>query len=42
MYDVIYDKGWWITKNGKVIEMLGCFEDPLTPRLIIKEIEENG
>lgn len=43
MYDVIYkDEGWWIMKDDKVITDLGCFIDPITPKIIIKEIEENG
>lgn len=41
MYDVIYDKGWWICKDGEKVTILGKFEDPITPKIIIKEIE-NG
>lgn len=41
-YDIIYDEGWWITRDGKPITILGCFEDPVTPKIIKKEIEKNG
>ena len=39
MYDIIFDDGWWITKDGEVIEELGCFIDPISPQIIIKEME---
>ena len=43
MYDVEYDDGlFWITKDGVALRDIGGFIDPVTPELIIKEIEENG
>ena len=42
MYDSIFDdetQRWWITKNGKILKELGCFSDPISPKIIIKEIE---
>ncbi len=41
MYEVILKDGkFWISKNGKILEAIGSFIDPLTPELIIKEIED--
>lgn len=41
MYSVIYDNGyWWITKNGEILESLGGFIDPLSPEIIVKELED--
>ena len=41
--EVIYTDGqFWISDNGKILEELGGFIDPITPRILIKEIEENG
>ncbi len=43
MYDVEYINGkWWITRNGQVIEMLGSFTDPISPKIIAEEIEKHG
>lgn len=40
MYEVVYkDELWWITKDGRVLKDLGGFTDPLSPEIIIKEIE---
>lgn len=40
MYQVEYDDGyWWILKDGVVLEELGGFIDPVSPEIIIKEIE---
>jgi hypothetical protein len=42
MYQVIYDKDdglWWIVKDGKALTDLGGFIEPVTPRIIIQEIE---
>lgn len=44
MYDIIYDRDdelFWITKDGVVLKSLGGFIEPLTPEIIIREIE-NG
>ena len=41
MYEVEYMNGeWWITKNGKPIESIGGFSDPISPK-IIREMIEN-
>ena len=43
MYEVtFYDGEFWISKNGKRIQELGGFIDPLTPELLIKEIENES
>lgn len=40
MYDIIVRDGlFWITYDGKVIEELGGFIEPISPEIIIKEIE---
>ena len=39
MYDVIYmDEYWWITKDGRILEELGGFIDPISPEIIVREI----
>lgn len=39
-YEVKYiDELWWIVSDGKVLEDIGGFIDPITPEIIIKEIE---
>ena len=41
MYDVVLrDNEWWITYNGKIIEELGSFIEPISPKVIIKEIKD--
>ena len=42
--EIKYDEGlWWISKDGEILEELGGFIDPISPQIIIKEIEkENG
>jgi hypothetical protein len=43
MYEVVYDKDdglFWIYKDNKALRSLGGFIEPLTPELIIKEIED--
>lgn len=41
MYEVVLKDGeFWIAKNGKILEVLGSFIDPLTPEMIIKEIKD--
>ena len=43
MYDIKYVNGEWrITKDGKVINIVDGFEDPISPKIIIKEIEKDG
>lgn len=40
MYQVIYDDGlWWIMKDGKILEDIGGFADPVSPEIIIEEIK---
>lgn len=39
MYEVKYSAGeFWIYKNGKRVDELGGFIDPISPEIIIKEI----
>lgn len=41
MYEVIYDDGyWWICKDGEILDDLGSFIEPVSPEIIIKEIED--
>ena len=43
MYDVEYKNGgWWIVKDGQVLEELGRFIDPISPKIILEEIEKHG
>lgn len=40
MYDITYENEyWWITKDGEILKELGGFIDCYTPKLIIKEFE---
>ena len=40
MYSVEYKEGkFWIVKDGKILEDIGGFIDPVTPEIIIREIE---
>lgn len=40
MYDIVYDNQlWWIRKDGVILEELGGFIEPVSPEIIIKEIE---
>lgn len=40
MYDVIYvDDCFWICKDGEILEELGSFIEPISPKIIIEEIE---
>ena len=42
MYQIIYDEDdelFWITKDGEILKDLGGFIDPVTPEIIIEEIE---
>ena len=41
MYEVIYkDEKWWISKNGVILENLGGFIDPVSPKVIVEAIED--
>lgn len=43
MYTVEFEDGvWWIKKDGKRVEILGSFIDPITPQIVIGEIMKNG
>ena len=38
---VVYEDGeFWISKDGKILEELGGFIDPISPKIIIEEIKE--
>ena len=38
MYEVMLKDGeFWIAKDGKIVEMLGSFDEPITPEIIVKE-----
>ena len=40
---VVYEDGeFWISKDGKILEELGGFIDPISPKIIIEEIKKNG
>lgn len=39
MYNVVLDDGkWWISKDGKICEDLGGFIDPISPKIIVEEL----
>ncbi len=39
--EVVYKNGeFWISKDGKILEELGGFIDPISPQVIIEEIKE--
>ena len=39
MYEVVLKDGkWWISDNGKIIEVVGSFDDPITPEIIVEEM----
>ena len=41
MYEIKYKNGeWWIAKNGNIIDMLGGFSDPVSPKVIIEMIKD--
>ena len=41
--EVVYENGeFWISKDGKILEDLGGFIDPVSPQIIIEEIKNNG
>ena len=41
MYDVFFDgKVYWITYNGIILDELGFFIDPVSPKIIIEEIKD--
>ena len=41
MYNVLFDrKVYWITYNGIILNELGSFIDPVSPKIIIEEIKD--
>ncbi|MBP5421708.1 MAG: hypothetical protein J6Y78_04600 [Paludibacteraceae bacterium] len=39
MYEVVLkDSEWWISKDGKIVEELGSFIDPISPKIIVEEL----
>ena len=39
MFEVILKDGkWWIMENGKICEDLGSFIDPISPEVIVREL----
>ena len=43
MYDIILkDELFWITYNGNIVEELGGFTEPVSPKVIINEIENEN
>ena len=40
MYEVVYKYSYfWVAKDGEVLVELGKFIEPISPEIIIKEIE---
>lgn len=41
MYEVVLKDGeFWIVRNGEILKELGSFIEPLSPKIIIKEIQD--
>ena len=41
MYEVVLKDGeFWIAKDGKIVEMLGSYDEPITPEIIVKEVND--
>ena len=39
VYDVVLKDGkWWISKDNVILEDLGSFNDPISPEIIVGEI----
>ena len=39
MFEVVLEDGkWWISKDGKICRELGSFIDPISPKVIVEEI----
>lgn len=39
MYEVVLkDSKWWISKDNEIIEMVGSFDDPVSPEVIVEEL----
>ena len=40
MYEIVYRDGeYWIAYNGRVLDELGSFIEPISPKRIIEEIK---
>lgn len=40
VFEVVYeDNYWWIAHNGVIMRELGSFIEPVSPEIIVKEIE---
>ena len=40
-YEIKYVDGlWWIVSDGEILKDIGGFVDPISPKIIIKEIED--
>ena len=41
MYEVVLkDNKWWISNSGKILDELGGFNDPISPKIIVRELNE--
>ena len=41
VFEVVYkDCKWWISKNDEIIKDLGGFIDPISPKIIVEELNE--
>lgn len=41
MYKVVLkDEKWWISKDDEIIEDLGSFIDPISPKIIVEDLNE--
>ena len=41
MYEVVYKYNyWWISKDGELLTELGKFIDPISPKIIIDEVND--
>lgn len=39
MFEVVCKDGeWWISKDGDICEDLGSFIDPVSPEIIVREL----
>lgn len=39
MFEVVLKDGeWWISENGKILDELGSFIDPISPKIIVEEL----
>jgi hypothetical protein len=39
VYKVVLNDGkWWISKDGEIIKDLGSFIEPISPKIIVEEL----